>query len=405
MPISPVKPPVSSSLKTAADTVTIGQPAAEGVAGTGQPTAEGTAAEGAAAGVVAPADLQPSDLQAVIDDLEQKLKTSEARLHALIEKGTDIIVIANGEGQITYSSPSIEHYFGVDSEENLGKNAWEYIHHEDMPLLAEKFLEVLTHPGKPIAVQTRARTKDGKVVWLEGTVTNWLGTEAIGGIVCNFRDVTQRVNLEKQIMQATIHAQEKEREEIGRELHDNVNQILTTARLYLGCIHSETPGQQHIIDRSSEIITYAIEEIRKLSKSLTQSFHKEVGLKLSLEDLVENIRRLADNTLITLDFSLPVEQILDDKLKMTIFRIVQEQLNNVLKHAGASRIDLSIRQEEDALCLIIADDGKGFDVREKRKGIGLSNITTRAEVFNGQVCIDSSPGKGCRMSVNFVLGA
>ncbi|HEY4061920.1 MAG TPA: PAS domain-containing sensor histidine kinase [Puia sp.] len=342
-------------------------------------------------------------LQAIIDRLEQKLKTSEARLYALIEKGTDIIVIANGEGKITYSSPSIEHYFGVGSEENFGKNAFEYIHPEDMPLLAEQFLEVLTSPGRPIAVQTRARTTDGRLVWLEGTVTNWLGTEGIDGIVCNFRDVTQRVNMEKQILQASIDAQEKEREEIGRELHDNVNRILTTARLYLGCIHSETPGQRHIIDRSSEIITSAIEEIRKLSKTMTQSFHKEVGLMLSLEDLVENIRRLADNTTITLDFSLPVEQILDDKLKMTIFRIVQEQLNNVLKHAGASRIDLSIRQEEDSLQLVIADDGKGFDPREKRKGIGLSNIITRAEVFNGQVSIDSSPGKGCRMTVKFVV--
>jgi PAS domain S-box-containing protein len=354
----------------------------------------------------APHPKKPATLHSITDELElttQKLKTSEARFRALIEKGTDIIVVVNGEGSITYSSPSIEHYFGVTFQENLGKNAFEYIHPEDIPLLTEKFLETLQNPGKPISVQTRARTKEGKQVWMEGTVTNLLGTEEIDGIVCNFRDVTERMNAEKQILQATIDAQEREREEIGRELHDNVNQILTTARLYLGCIHSQDPGQRHLIERSSEIITSAIEEIRKLSRSMTQSFDKEIGLKLSLEDLAENIRRLDDNILITLDFSLPAEQILDDKLKMTFFRIVQEQLNNVLKHAKASRIDLSIRQEDNSLRLLIADNGTGFDPREKRQGIGISNIICRAESFNGQVSIDSSPGNGCRMSVIFLL--
>lgn len=321
---------------------------------------------------------------------------------ALIENSTDILVVANGQGEILYSSPSIEKYFGIGSKEQMGKNAFEYIHPEDLSRLAITFFEVLENPGKPFFLEARAQTKDGVPIWVEGTVTNLLATEGINGIVCNFRDTTERKNGEKKIIQAVIDAQEKEREEIGRELHDNVNQVLTTARLYLDCIQGLAPEQEYVVKRSSDSITTAIEEIRKLSKSLTQSFHKEIGLELSIEDLVESIRRLEEGLQVTVDFSLPSEELLDDKLKTTIFRILQEQLNNVLKHAGASKVHISIQQSPGLLCLSITDNGKGFDTEKKRKGIGISNIISRAEVFQGQVTIDSAPGKGCSLTINFM---
>ncbi len=322
---------------------------------------------------------------------------------ALIENSTDILVVANGQGAIVYSSPSIEKYFGLSSKEHMGKHAFEYVHPEDISRLAISFLEVLENPGKPFFIEARARTKDGIPIWVEGTVTNLLATEGINGIVCNFRDTTERKNGEKKIWQAALDAQEKEREDIGRELHDNVNQILTTARLYLDCIRGLPFELEHVIKRSSDIITSAIEEIRKLSKSLTQSFHKEIGLELSIEDLVESIRRLEQQLQVTLDYSMPFEELLDDKLKTTIFRILQEQLNNVLKHAEASVVHISIKQNPGLLTLQITDNGKGFDPEKKREGIGISNIASRAEVFHGQVTIDSSPGNGCKMSVNFRL--
>lgn len=335
---------------------------------------------------------------------EQKAQMNEIRFRSLIEKGTDIIVVVGNEGHIAYTSPSIERYFGITDAENLGKNAFDYIHPEDLPRLVETFMEVLNSPGKPTFVQARAQSKEGRHIWVEGIVTNLLGVEGVNGVVCNFRDVTERKEIEKKIMQVSIDAQEREREEIGRELHDNVNQILTTARLYLDCIHEAPAGKESIIRRSSEIITTAIEEIRKLSHSMTQSFHKEIGLKLSIEDLLENIRQLPEGIQVSFDFFLPGEPLLDDKLKMTIFRIVQEQLNNVLKHAGASTVEVSIREEGPMITLCISDNGRGFDPWKKREGIGISNIINRAELYNGEVTIASAPGKGCILSVNFRLG-
>jgi PAS domain S-box-containing protein len=334
---------------------------------------------------------------------EQKAQMNEIRFRSLIEKGTDIIVVVNDKGSIAYTSPSIERYFGITDAENLGKSAFDYIHPEDIPRLVETFMEVLSSPGKPIFVQARAQTPECKLFWVEGIVTNLLGVEGVNGVVCNFRDVTERKEIEKKIRQASIDAQEREREEIGRELHDNVNQILTTARLYLDCILEAPSEQESIIRRSSEIITSAIEEIRKLSRSMTQSFHKEIGLKLSIEDLLENIRQLPEGIHVSFDFFLPGELDLDDKLKTTIFRIVQEQLNNVLKHAAASTVHISLRQDGPAIWLRIQDNGQGFDTRKKRDGIGINNIISRAELFNGQVDIESSAGKGCLLTVHFQM--
>jgi PAS domain S-box-containing protein len=374
--------------------------------------------------------LNPKDRQVPPSGPDQQADQvwGETRFRALIENSTDIIAVVNAEGSILYNSPSVEKYFAARGAVEPGTSAFDYIHEEDIPRLTDIFLDLVQHPGKSVSVQTRAHTKEGREIWVEGMVANLLATQGINGIVCNFRDVTERVRSEmiareseglyrglerqlseeklrrqKEIMQATIDAQEKEREDIGRELHDNINQMLTTARLCLECVSGREGEQGQIIERSSNIITTAIEEIRKLSKSMTQSFHKEIGLKLSIEDLADSIGRLAGNLRIVLDFVLPDEQSLDDKLKMTVFRIIQEQLNNVLKHAGASSIRISIRQGAGLLSLRIADDGKGFNTRQKRKGIGINNIINRAELFNGQLKIDSSRGKGCRMSVDFRL--
>jgi signal transduction histidine kinase len=90
-------------------------------------------------------------------------------------------------------------------------------------------------------------------------------------------------------------------------------------------------------------------------------------------------------------------------LKTTIFRIVQEQLNNTIKYAEASEVQISIVQKNRMLQVTIADDGKGFDTTQKRKGIGITNIISRTELFNGRVNIESSPGQGCRMQVSFVI--
>lgn len=353
----------------------------------------------------------------------RKWQVSETWFRSLIENSTDIIVVIDNTGNIVYGSPSIEKHFGTKLTDLTGASAFNYIYQEDLPELTEKFLEVLNNPGVSIPVQSRAYASDNRVIWVEGIVTNMLATEGVNGIVCNFRDVSERKNAEqlieesktlrhqlmeekmnrqKEIMQAAIEAQERERVHIGRELHDNVKQILSTAKVCLEYGKENAAVEQHMIRRAEEMINTAITEIRELSKSLIQVYEREIGLQLSIENLLESVR-IGNRFNIWVNFSLPDENRLDDKLKMTIFRILQEQLNNILTHAEASNVTITIQQQGRLLSLCIEDDGKGFDIHQKRMGIGITNIINRAEIFNGQVDIHAAPGQGCRIQVSFKI--
>ncbi|WP_315819205.1 sensor histidine kinase [Paraflavitalea speifideaquila] len=157
-----------------------------------------------------------------------------------------------------------------------------------------------------------------------------------------------------------------------------------------------------MMQRAEDIINTAINEIRELSKSLIQVYQREIGLQLSIENLVESIR-IGNRFTISIDFALRDENQLVDQLKMTLFRIIQEQLNNILTHAQPKNISISLRQSGKVVSLCVEDDGKGFDVQHKRMGIGITNIINRAEIFNGQVNIQSSPGNGCRLQVSFSM--
>jgi signal transduction histidine kinase len=213
----------------------------------------------------------------------------------------------------------------------------------------------------------------------------------------------QQVDKQKLIAQAVVNAQEKERAEIGKELHDNVNQILSTAKLYLELAETDDKSRIDLIKRSTNNISDAINEIRTISRSLVPPSIGDLGLIDSVQDLVENIkatRRLH----VEFYYSGTIDDILDEKRKLMLFRIIQEQVNNVLKHAAAKNlvIELIADSEGHAVDLTISDDGKGFELDKVRskKGVGLSNIASRAQLFNGSVHIVTALGEGCKLKIN-----
>jgi len=213
----------------------------------------------------------------------------------------------------------------------------------------------------------------------------------------------QQVDKQKLIAQAVVNAQEKERAEIGKELHDNVNQILSTAKLYLELAETDDASRLDLIKRSTNNISDAINEIRTISRSLVPPSIGDLGLIDSVQDLVENIkatRRLH----VEFYYSGTIDNILDEKRKLMLFRIIQEQVNNVLKHAAAKNlvIELIADSEGHAVDLTISDDGKGFELDKVRskKGVGLSNIASRAQLFNGSVHIVTALGEGCKLKIN-----
>jgi signal transduction histidine kinase len=141
----------------------------------------------------------------------------------------------------------------------------------------------------------------------------------------------------------------------------------------------------------------AINEIRKISKSLITPGLREIGLLESIEDITEDMRKTTGFQ-IRMDFNIIEEQI-DDGRKLTLFRIVQEQLNNIIKHAHATEVLIRVIVEGPDIVLTVVDNGVGFDISRHRKGVGITNIISRVELFNGKVDINSRPGEGCVLTV------
>lgn len=196
--------------------------------------------------------------------------------------------------------------------------------------------------------------------------------------------IIEKLDRQKLITDITIQAQEKERNELGRELHDNINQMLATIKIYLGVVLNDRNANEQLLSISYQYVQDTIEEIRKLSKSLVSPTLENTDLEASLKDLIEEVQ-LAKDLEIDLNYSLDKNIMKDDKMKLMIYRIVQEQLTNIRKHAATEKAMITLEMRENNLFLSISDNGKGFDSNKKAEGIGLKNIISRTEFYSGKI--------------------
>jgi PAS domain S-box-containing protein len=241
------------------------------------------------------------------------------------------------------------------------------------------------------------RNKDGKPLRMIGAAQNVTDRKRLEQEL-----LKQELDKQKFISQATIDTQEQERREIGKELHDNVNQVLTTTKLYLDLSLSSPDLKDELISKSSKNIIYVINEIRQLSRSLMDPSIGDLGLLDSINDLVENIN-ITRKLHVSLSAASDIDQYLEESQKLMIFRIIQEAMNNTIKYAQATSVKLNLRVNSSNVELMIADDGKGFDIENVKKGAGLKNIQNRVYLTGGKLIIDSAPGKGCKIIIKFPL--
>lgn len=341
---------------------------------------------------------------------EQKVLLSEQRFKSLVQNGGDLVAIIDTEGNYSYVSSTSKKILGYEPEFFTEKNAFGFIHPEDVEIVKSSLNKIQTDKYVE-TVPYRFKNFEGEWRWIESAITNLLDDPAVYGIVVNSRDITdkkiaeERVALEKiirqkEITEAVIAAQESERSEIGRELHDNVNQLLGASRLYIDIARRDDENRDSLLADATSYTLKAIEEIRKLSKTLITPLIRDIGLTDSIKDVIENIM-LVHPIQIKFDPGDFEDQVYNIKFELNIFRIVQEQINNILKHAQAKLIVINFKQTDDKLFITITDNGVGFDTTKRKKGVGITNIISRAELYKGEVLIKSAPGEGCELAVTF----
>ena len=209
----------------------------------------------------------------------------------------------------------------------------------------------------------------------------------------------QKIAAQKKLMQAMIDAEEKEKAKLGLELHDNISQILSVVRMYLAILDSNEVPEGVSLPRTIQLLDGAINEIRNLSHSLAINYKFEVGLTEALLEMINKIR-LTRGFSIDLSIHTALNERTNKDQKLAIYRIVQEEMNNIVKYAHASKVTVHIDVTIDEIYLKISDNGTGFDPLKVEKGLGLSNIINRVEALEGKVTIESSPGNGSQVTVH-----
>lgn len=344
---------------------------------------------------------------------EKKLREANERLVLLTRATNDAIWEWDMQTGQIFRNEALMNMIGFQVDDAKGLTWWlRRIHPEDRNRVTDKIRETTDKGQQSWEDEYRFRCSDGeyKNISDRGFVVyeNGLPVKMIGSLqdVTELRKledqlVQEKLQRQKEISETVIRAQEKERTRIGHELHDNVNQILSTTRMFVDMLKPASEEEQKIKEKSIEYLITAIEEIRKLSRELVVPQFKEKGLIDSIYSMAEDIQ---------ISSSLRIRFVHDDDAnmlspgkKITIFRIVQEQLKNILKYSHASQVEIILKCEGDNLRLVVKDDGVGFDPRQSHRGIGLSNIHDRTAYYNGTVDIRSAAGEGCTLTVQLPL--
>jgi len=206
---------------------------------------------------------------------------------------------------------------------------------------------------------------------------------------------------EKKLMaaHAIVDGQEEERKRIAKELHDGLGVLLSTARMQFSAIKDKSPENKPLIEKASKLIEQAAGDVRKISHNMMPGLLTKFGLYEAVEDIFENIN---DTQGLNAELKIEGETFrLPENKEIMLYRIIQEMVNNTLKHAEAKNISLKMVIQPNQLKILYSDDGKGFDAEEKliSKSIGLTSIQSRVKFINGEVGIKSKPGLGVNFNI------
>jgi len=322
------------------------------------------------------------------------------------------IITTASDGKIIKANMAACKLLGYSKKELLTKSRTDIFNIAESSYI--KMLKKRTAEGY-VNTETTVIKKNGKKLQCQITSVVFAGDNGLEKAITTIVDMRQMVLKQKkidtkksgdesklkesQIADAVTEAHEQERAVIGKELHDNINQLLGVSKLYLEMGRKEGINKALYLSRSSEYIVNAIEEIRKLTKGMITNVIKDIGLCEAIDSIIKDTMEIYPIKIVCKDNLIETE--LHDKFKLNVFRILQEQLTNVLKHAKASVVTIVLSQKKKTIVVSMADNGVGFDTTQPVKGIGIKNIKNRAESYGGSADFVSQPGKGCVLTIIF----
>ncbi len=215
-------------------------------------------------------------------------------------------------------------------------------------------------------------------------------------------DITDQKLSEKMLQQAVLQAQEEEKKQLAMELHDNLGQILAATNIQVSLLNQKLTSKEKQKEAKyiEQLIKTAIDITRKTSHQLMP----QELTHLPFDQILKNLVKMFESPDLKIKISIGksiVELIQDNRVKLNLYRIIQELLHNTVKHSGAKKANIKLRSEDHFLILEYSDDGKGFDMKNIKEGIGLKNIRLRSLSLGGDFKITSGRGKGFQFRLMF----
>jgi len=374
---------------------------------------------------------RPADFVVVHDvterrQVEEALRASEERYHTLTEAAHDLIFVINRDDRVEYMNTSAARFIGKRPEETVGKLRPKLLSGQSSER-QKHYLQRVFEEGESIQTDGISVFR-GHEVWL----STWLiPLKTSNGVVYSVlgvsRDISERKLMEQSLRQAkellekrvaertaeliashertrdlarqVISAQEEERRRVSRELHDEAGQEMIALKLNLDEIRMDLPdGLSPIRARLSKAIddtNQAMEHIRDLAYSLHPPVLDVGGINLGLEDFC---REFSNRFQLSVDYrGMDLPNVPDD-ISITLYRVLQEMVTNVVRHAHAKRIWVALRYENETILLSVKDNGQGFKQESTKRGIGLTTMEERLRLLGGRFELKSRVGNGTRVT-------
>ncbi len=352
----------------------------------------------------------PSGVSVYFKDITEQRRAqneaskSEEKYRMFVERITDAFIALDKNWCYTYINPQAGELINRSPSFLLGKNVWEIF----PDAIGSETYHAMHKAMNEQKYVTNVDYYAPLNLWQENHIY-----PSEDGLTVFIRNVSEKRKLELELEEqqrlenvkltaTALAAQEKERNAIGVELHDNVNQILASTRLVLSMVKVPAGNGEELIKSCMDNLQYAIDENRKIS-------HMMVSPDLETRGLTDQLMQLAKSMLETAGLKVNIhyagfkEDRLTEPQKLAFYRIAQEQCNNIIKYAKAAKVDFQMDSNDSFFSMIISDDGVGMAPEQQTDGIGLRNIKGRLSVFKGNLKIETSPGKGFKLHVGIPL--
>ncbi|WP_281614255.1 PAS domain-containing protein [Flammeovirga sp. SubArs3] len=345
------------------------------------------------------------------DEIDLKVKTEVALIekeqqlqYALDASNEGIWEIYRDDDQINFSERCYS-ILGYTSEESVLDQIdfWKGIvvsDHQEKALINN--VDEIKKNGSHDSLY-RMKTKDGAYKWIhtKGKAVEFTAKNAPKRIVGTMSDITDRMKQEENILDAILETEDKERSRIASEIHDGLQQTMSTSLMSLEKVRMSVdfnePKVEERFQMGYQYLKKAIEESRTLAHNLMPKVISENGIIAAIESLISAIQN-SSSTSFNFDQNIDKNR-LKLSVEMTLYRITQEAINNVIKYANATKCNIQILKHSDVLLLTIDDNGDGFIVEENLKTFGINSMRTRAESIGAYFEINSRPQKGTQILV------